>query len=276
MPMKLFATDLDGTLLDRDDNIHPRDAEVIREAMRRGVIVTIATGRLTTGTLPTARRLELTAPLVCGDGSVTACSVTARVLERRPLKTPDVERILGEIIRRPLASFVFTHDAIHSCARGKDHHSYVRAWSPEITTHADVLEAQAWRASDQGAVMVLGIGSRAEVTKIASWVEEEWPSLEAWTFPFGTSEAWVVRVFTRGVNKGAALESLSAQLGVARNDVAVIGDWLNDLPMFAWAPRSYAMPHAPEQVRLAATHPLSEGACKRGAIADALEDFMAS
>ena len=45
--MKLFATDLDGTLLDREGRVRPEDKEAIRAARARGVKVTIATGRLT-------------------------------------------------------------------------------------------------------------------------------------------------------------------------------------------------------------------------------------
>ncbi|HTJ80608.1 MAG TPA: HAD hydrolase family protein, partial [Polyangiaceae bacterium] len=69
MPL-LFATDLDGTLVDRDGRIHPRDIDTIRRARARGVIVTIATGRLTSGTIPVADTLELDAALVCADGAV--------------------------------------------------------------------------------------------------------------------------------------------------------------------------------------------------------------
>src|SRR5690349_16230318 len=83
--MKLFAMDLDGTLLDREDGIHPRDAAAIARAREQGVIVTIATGRLTSRTHPTARSLGLTAPLVCADGAVLACGETERVLAQSPL-----------------------------------------------------------------------------------------------------------------------------------------------------------------------------------------------
>ncbi|NUP06078.1 MAG: HAD hydrolase family protein [Polyangiaceae bacterium] len=272
--MKLFATDLDGTLLDRDGGIHPRDARAIESAMQRDVVVTIATGRLTSGTHHVARALKLTAPIVCADGGVTACARTEAILDRKPVPTTEVDPILSTILRRGLASFVFTHDAIHSCEKGVDHHAYVRGWSPNITTHADVLDARAWRETPDSAVMVLGIGNEEAVRSVERWIAEACPTLDTLTFSFERSGAWVVRIVASGVSKGAALEALAARLGIAQRDTAVIGDWLNDLSMFGWAGRSYAMPHAAEQVKLAATHRLDEASCKRGAIADALEDFL--
>ncbi|WKL00411.1 HAD hydrolase family protein [Paenibacillus amylolyticus] len=44
--MKLFATDLDGTLLNIDSQISPENAAAIQKAQQSGMKVTIATGRL--------------------------------------------------------------------------------------------------------------------------------------------------------------------------------------------------------------------------------------
>jgi hydroxymethylpyrimidine pyrophosphatase-like HAD family hydrolase len=77
-----------------------------------------------------------------------------------------------------------------------------------------------------------------------------------------------------GTSKGTGLADVAVRLGVARERVAVIGDWYNDVPMFEWAGRSFAMPHAPDDVKAAATDALGEGAVERGAIAEALEAWL--
>jgi hydroxymethylpyrimidine pyrophosphatase-like HAD family hydrolase len=65
-------------------------------------------------------------------------------------------------------------------------------------------------------------------------------------------------------------------LEIPESRVAVVGDWYNDVPMFQWAKRSFAMPHAPPDVKQTATDVLPHGAVERGAIADALEAWMAT
>ncbi len=272
---KLFATDLDGTLLDRDGRIHPRDARAIGAALEQGAVVTIATGRLTAGTHWVARELGLTAPLVCADGGIIACGETEEVLHASVISLEHTEAILDRISGRELASFVFTHSEIHGCERGRDHHPYVRGWSPNIMTHADVRGAEAWREPFGGAVMVLGIGGPEEIAEVHAWVRSECSELDTLTFTFGDEGPSVIRAIARGVSKGTGLARVADRLGIARADVAVIGDWLNDLPMFEWAGRSYAMPHAPEIVKKAATHHLRADACKHGAIAEAIEHFLA-
>lgn len=272
---KLFATDLDGTLVDRDGRIHPRDRQAIADARARGVVVTIATGRLTSGTHPVARELGLDAPLVCADGGVISCGQTERVLSRSPIATTRALGVLDALADLSLASFVFTDDAVHSCERGRTHHDYVAGWSTAITTHDDVQTAPAWRREPDQALMVVGIGSRDHVIEADARVREATPDLETLTFGIRTGHH-VVRFIRRGVDKGTGLAEVARRLGVAQGDVAVAGDWLNDVPMFEWAGASYAMPHAPDALTAQATHTLRPGAMERGAIAEALEMWLGS
>ncbi len=265
--MKLFATDLDGTLLDREDRIHPLDREAIARARERGVIVTLATGRLTSRTHPIARALRLDAPLVCADGGVVACATTERVLAHRPIAGTLVAQALELLATNGLSTFVFTAEAIHSCPRGRAHHAFVRGWSHAITVHDDVRACAAHTGTD-APVMVVGIGETAAVDAVSRRLEGA--EHEAELMAFDIADARVIRLMAKGVSKGAALADLAAQLGVQPEHVAVAGDWYNDLSMFAVAARSYAMPHAPPEVKAAASCVLDDGAPRRGAIADAL------
>lgn len=264
----IFAADLDGTLVDRADRVHPRDRDAIARARARGVVVTIATGRLTSRTHPVARDLGLDAPLVCADGGVIACGATERVLAHRAIGVGEVERILRALIRHGASSFVFTHAAIHGCERGHAYHPYVSGWSHEITTHDDVVSAEVWRA---GPVMVVGIASPDAAAELEVELAAVAAEVEVLRFAGGGAE--VFRFVSRGVDKGSGLADVARRLGVARERVAVIGDWYNDLPMFDWAARSFAMPHAPEDVKQRASDVLPHG---EGAIAAALDAWLAA
>lgn len=271
--MKLFASDLDGTLLGPNDSLHPGDVAAIAEARRQGVIFTIATGRLTNRTHPTATSLLLDSPLVCADGGVTACSSTRRVLARRSIASLDVEKALRTFSNTGLSSFVMTADAIHCCLQGGLHRDYVRVWSDDITAHEDIHSAEGWRSDPLSTVMLLGIGAKEEVETAFFELRQQYSTLEFLFFPFGPKH-YVIRVIARGVSKGAALAELSESLGVKREDVAVIGDWYNDLPMFEWAGRSFAMPQAPQDVKNSASDVVPESAREKGPIAYALEKFL--
>ena len=57
----------------------------------------------------------------------------------------------------------------------------------------------------------------------------------------------------KGVNKGVALERLSAVLGVSLSDLIAIGDNYNDVEMLRLAGTSVAMGNAPEDIQRMAT-----------------------
>jgi Cof subfamily protein (haloacid dehalogenase superfamily) len=269
--MKLFATDLDGTLLDREDGIHPKDRAAIQRARERGVIVTIATGRLTGRTHPIARSLSLDAPLVCADGGVLACSTTERVLAERALAQGLASELLEDLHAAGLSSFVFTHEHIHACGRGLSYHPYVRGWSHSITTHDDVRRAEV--LAREGVIMLAGIGPREVVDPLHAALAERAEGLEILAFDLG--DARVLRVMTQGATKGAALLELATSLGVVAENMAVIGDWHNDLSMFEVAGHAFAMPAAPAELKAVASHVLTEDMQREGAIAHALERWLA-
>ncbi len=271
----LFATDLDGTLLGPDGRVRPRDAEAIADARARGVRFTIATGRLTSGTFPIADALAIAEPMICADGGITACGATKAVLQGAPIARTHADTLLEAFAREGFASFVFTHDTIHSCERGTPLHGYVRGWSPSIVTVPSVLDSPAWRDDPHGPVMLVGVGSREKVDALAAHMDSSMPDVEHLTFPVRSTELRVTRIVARGVSKGAALAALAARLGVERERVAVAGDWHNDVSMMQWAGRSFAMPHAPAEVKQAATDELPEEAYRDGAIAAALARWMA-
>jgi hydroxymethylpyrimidine pyrophosphatase-like HAD family hydrolase len=88
-------------------------------------------------------------------------------------------------------------------------------------------------------------------------------AIEVGAFPLADG-VWAVRAQAPACSKGVALASLASRLGVAREDVAAVGDWWNDLPMLAWAGRSFAMAHAPAGVCEAAGDVVSSVAAAIG------------
>ena len=170
---------------------------------------------------------------------------------------------------------MFNQGHIHSSDRGAPHHGYVGTWSRSITTHQDVEGADAWRSDPDGVVMVLGIGEPAMVDALVEAMRGEAPDLDVLAFGLDFDRVRCARFIAHGVSKGAALAALADRLGARREEVAVAGDWHNDLPMFAWAGRSFAMPHAPGVVKAAATDRLEGSGDTMEGVAEALARWLA-
>jgi hypothetical protein len=268
-PRKLLALDVDGTLLRHDGVIDPRDAAAIARAQAAGVTVTLATGRLATGSLHLARALGFDVPLVCADGATLVDPRTGACLEGRTIEVEVAEAIMIVLHAHGLSRFVFTHDVIHGDDFARPHRPYVSAWSEDVRFHERLTARAPWR-EDGAITMTIGIGDEARVVEAhAAITRDHEATVDVASFGTRTGEH-AVRMLRRGISKADGLARLCARLGVAREDVTVVGDWLNDLTMFAWAGRSFAMGQAPPSVKDAATDRLDATATQGGGVAEAI------
>ena len=72
------------------------------------------------------------------------------------------------------------------------------------------------------------------------------------------------------IHTGAALYEARSMPALTRVPPIVVGDWVNDVPMFQVAGRSFVMGSAPDAVRAAASDVLASPAGAGGGIAEAI------
>jgi Cof subfamily protein (haloacid dehalogenase superfamily) len=253
-PIRLLALDIDGTLIGDDLVLRDRTIEAVGEAVRRGVLVSIVTGRMTSSALGYARGLGLTEPIVGYQGAIA-----------RDMPPAGDDRLLGRLLRhRPL-----------DAGTAAD----ILAWtrSTGLTPHFNHLEKLILPADDPRAddysrfvggrlTLVTGLdewlAGRAWVTKVIAVGHDPAP-MEA--FPAareafaGRAEVTIshpnfLEFVAPGVSKGEALVWLARRRGIPLAEVMAIGDQFNDIEMIALAGHGVAMADAPEEVRAAARH----------------------
>ncbi|HCD10286.1 MAG TPA: Cof-type HAD-IIB family hydrolase, partial [Thermoanaerobacter sp.] len=84
---KLFVTDADGSLLNSNSEISDKNKEAIREVISKGVIFTIATGRMFSSILPYALKLNINAPVISYNGALIKDIYTKKVYYYNPIQT---------------------------------------------------------------------------------------------------------------------------------------------------------------------------------------------
>jgi Cof subfamily protein (haloacid dehalogenase superfamily) len=268
---KLLAVDVDGTLLRRDGTVHPADKDAIARLRGEGVPVTIATGRLYSGTRPVAVEVGLTGPIACVDGSHIVDLAGDRALFASPITGAHAITLRGVLTQRTLARFLFAQDTIIHDAEGHSFAGYVRLWSPNIDVVDRVVDHPFWE-HEHGVMAIVAIGSEGEIMGAA---EELRSSLEGAarviTFPVLRAERHAMIVRSAEPTKGTAIRWLADHYGCTASEVVVVGDWINDVPMFQTAGRSFVMGQAPDHVKAAATDHLVADAHGGGGVAEAIE-----
>ena len=271
-PYKLLAIDLDGTLLDHAGEAKDEDVRAIKRLKARGIKVTILTGRLFSGTRPSAELLGIDGPVGCADGSHVVNMKGSKTLLHHGIRGKAADRLRESLDRNDLVAFLFAEDAIVHDERGADYLPYVRTWSTDLRYAHRVTEHALWD-SKEGMTAVVALGREASIGRtVADIQRDETEAMQVAMFPFARRpEHWGMVARAAGGTKGTALAWMAAHHGISVSETVCVGDWLNDLPMLSTAGRSFAMGQSPPEVKKAATDVLERGIDTGGGIAEAIE-----
>jgi Cof subfamily protein (haloacid dehalogenase superfamily) len=243
MTIKLVACDLDGTLMGDDLAFSPRVLSAVRRARESGVTVTIATGRGFPSARRFARRLGLSAPLICYQGAQIQTldgEVWREVtLPRRHL--PEVVALCRDVGRELT---LYYRDEIYVATQIHDRAFYERWFS--LPTHRvdDLLSA----VPGEPVKFIAIAPGKAEGDRL----ERQVRTLAAGRFQVMRSHHWFVEGLEAGVSKGASLAYLARRMGVAREEVMALGDSGNDASMVEWAGLGVAIGNASADVKAVA------------------------
>ncbi len=272
MKYKLCAVDLDGTLLDPHGVAHDEDLSALRALMAAGIHVTIVTGRLYSGTRPTAEALGIRGPVGCVDGSHIVSTETHKTLHCHALSGARAIALRDAMEVSRAATFLFAQDQVVYDDAGVPYLGYVSTWSTSLLQTRRTVTHPFWEANE-GVTAVVAVGERAQiqvaVETIAKHVGEH---AQVAMFPAkNVDDRWGMIVRAAGGDKGTALKFVADHYGVAMEEVVAIGDWVNDIPMLKVAGRSFAMGHAPASVKSEASDHLEHTSISGGGVAHAVD-----
>ncbi|MBS1124290.1 MAG: Hydrolase superfamily [Deltaproteobacteria bacterium] len=265
MSYRLLALDLDGTLLRSDQRVDAADVAAIAELQAAGVTVTIVTGRLQSGSLGAAAACAIEGAIACCEGSHLVELASNTTLHHHPIDADVCALLRTTLSSHGLASFVFDAQGIHHDHAGAPYAGYVSTWSPNLRI---VEEELAWQTLPLAAV---AIGEPDAVAAVAAILAREVDRMFSVSFAVSAYPGKsAVLVRAAGPTKGTALIELCRRIGCTTDEAVAVGDWVNDIPMFEVAGRSFAMGTAPEAVRKKATDVLVRDAGAGGGIAEAI------
>lgn len=268
---KLLAVDLDGTLLDHNGQPHERDVRAMQALMDRGVAVSIITGRLYSGTRPTAEIVGIKGPVACADGSHVVRVSNDETLLHHGLRGANAKKLRETVVKHDLATFLFAEDAIVYDGEGEAYLPYLRTWSADMRRAKRVADDPMWRAQS-GLTAVVALGPEASISAAVDDIHRACKDrAQVTAFPVKRIPGnWGLIVRASSGTKGTALEWLAEHHGCTLAETVVVGDWLNDVPMFSVSGRAFAMGQAPDPVKQLATDVLDETSETGGGIARAI------
>lgn len=235
--------DVDGTLLDDRDQVHPRTRAALERARAQGVVVMLATGRSSGGARQVIRMLGLTAPAVVYNGAGVYCPSEDRLIATVMLRPAMAAALLAHAAGSELLPIVAQSDGRQLSREGR---------SPEernVLTDFRTLEILPEEAlPSEGALRVTLLSAHHPDSK--SLCDEIKPiATPAYLTHFALavlprfrdSRLQIVDVQPECAGKAEAFPVLLERFGISKDRVVAVGDEDNDLPMLRAAGLGIAM-----------------------------------
>jgi len=238
VPYELVALDLDGTTIDHDLIVQNAVREAVAEARARGVRVTIATGRQYMATLPFARILGITEPLICHQGALIRNPVDDTILLHQTMPTREAAETADALLEAGIFTIAYVDERLHIIGPAPELDYYLR-FHPERTETVIVPDLPAFLATTAPTKLLF--------VAEGPIVEEQLARLSmrfAHRVALTRSHEHFGELTALGVSKGVALAHLAASFGITQGRTVAIGDQENDLPMIRWAGLGLAMGNA--------------------------------
>ncbi len=234
--LRLWALDLDGTLVQRDGTITDADRAAVAAALSRGEHVVLATGRAFAGSIAVARDLNLHGPIIVTTGGQTLdLDSEARIDERR----------LDLALAREVLAFCRARGYPAGAFRdlGRDVRWVV---APTEWRRVPVVDPQLPESLAEAPEQLVVLDEEPVLEVMARF-----PRAHILPLP-NPKQPVAAHVLHPEATKGQALLRLAARLGLAQGDLAAVGDSANDVSMLRAAGHGVAMAGCPPDVAAAA------------------------
>ena len=263
--IKLFVTDIDGTLLPTGNGIVPaKNIEAVQAMAAAGVKVVIATGRMYSAALPIAAQLGVPVPIISYNGAVIKSS-SGELIHEKYLDAIVALKLINFFEERGWHLQSYNDDVLYVPKRTEGVKFYetmikVKAvevgWAglrervnnvPKLLTVSDTPEEAIYRLNE----VKKYFEGQAEITRSAAQFTE---------------------FMAVGVSKANAIKILAEKFGVANEEILAIGDSDNDLQMLTSVGLGVAMGNAVQIVKDSCTH--ITDTCENFGFAKAVYDYV--
>jgi len=250
-PIRLLATDIDGTLLNPQIQISEGDLNALRRAHAAGVEIVLVTGRRHSFALPIAKQLGFDLWLISSNGAVTR-SLSGETFHRDLMPAETCLRLCSAM-QEFRGNTVLTFDTEQKGAIVLEHLDEIgpsiRRW---VEKNMEFIEfvVPIERALVKDPVQAMFCGTMVRMNSALQALERAGLNGEITVLrtEYPARDLSMVDVLNGDCSKGHALERWAAHRGFAREQVMAVGDNHNDVEMLEFAGHPVIMGNACDEL----------------------------
>jgi Cof subfamily protein (haloacid dehalogenase superfamily) len=236
MPYRLIAMDLDDTLLTDELTVSEATREAMKEAIARGVHLTIATGRMFDSAQKIARQIGLNVPIITYQGSLIKNLMDEEVLYERSVPVEVATRLYEYCLAHGLHLQSYIGDKLYISEENDKILAYAKQSNIPYTIEPDFSKV----INHEKQTKLLIIDEPARLDALLPELRE----LLGTEVHLTKSKPNYLEFLHREGTKGHALRFLAAHYGIPMEETIAMGDAMNDHEMVEAAGLGVAMANA--------------------------------
>ncbi len=269
--IQLLVLDLDGTLLNSQDKVSETNRQAIRNAVKLGVVVAIASGRMRQESQFVLDELPEIRYFIGMNGSLVEDLHTGSALYDRPLPKEKAEQLIDKLENAGLFYQIYARGGAYISKRWVGRMAESGMSEHYLARYGD--KVQEWTREHQENTpvykMLAVTGNKKETVALlhSLFVHDDSVKLFCSLPDLGYYE-----IVPRGIDKAKALAFLCQYLGIASQNVLAMGDSENDLCTLRFAGQAAVVANATPILRQTASYfALSND---QDGVADAIQHYI--
>ncbi|MBR4151704.1 MAG: HAD family phosphatase [Selenomonadaceae bacterium] len=262
--IKLFVTDIDGTLLSPGKKVSAKNIEAVHKMIEAGVKVVIATGRMYPAALPIAAQLGVPVPIIAYNGALIKSSA-GEVLHTQYMDAEKVLTLINFFEERGWHLQSYSDDILYVPKKN----DLVKLYSEMQKVEAVEVGWDGLRERAKNVPKLLSISLNPD--EIVERMTET-KKIFGGQVEITRSAPYFVEFMSLGVTKASAIKILAEKFDIANEEILAIGDSDNDLQMIMSVGCGVAMGNAVDTVKEAC--PRITDTCDNDGFAKAVYDYV--
>ena len=268
--IKIIASDIDETLVDKNKNVPQRNTEAIAKAQEMGIVVMLATGRgpYELHDIPDqAGVIDEDRFIICCNGAIIIKALDREIVSSLPLDFKYAKAIFEYCQEHNLQFFIYTLEnkyAINLDPIEKD---------KIYTNDNKVIEIKDGDIDFLKDQLILKVLIKQPDMDFLHALEVDIAAITNYDVEIAYSSDMFMEINAKGVDKGIALKKVCDHYGFDLSEALTIGDNYNDVAMLEAAGTSAAVANAHLQVKDVATY-VTKATNEEGAVGEVIEKFV--
>ncbi len=242
MKYRLIATELDGTLVNREGVILSSSKKAIRRAIDCGMKVILATASMYQISNRFAQELEISTPIICYQGALIREPYNGNILWHKTLSVSTARRVIKQVRQVGAHPYVYVDDRMYVEEITERRQRYFQRNGVDLNLVRDLVAFL-----EKQPTMIIAWGEAVEMDRLIIRLDADFGPNLLVTKSYPT--LWSIGHPASG--KDNALEYLAKLLGINQSQTVAIGDGPNDISMLKWAGLGIVIGTAPEEITAA-------------------------